>query len=386
MNKKTVSIILFVLFSLVVFSNQLSLIEIPTIDSELLSIVSEEGYEITEIKENSTQLIIPFDEFSKFKEKYNAVFVFENADDIFSEYFNLNLETESVYHTYEQMEKVMDELVKNHSEFISKHTIGKSYEGREIWALKITAEYDEFSEHKPAVLFMGGHHAREWISVEVPIELAVYIAENYKSDKSITDYVNNYEIWIIPMVNPDGVVYSQNNYKYWRKTRRPVSNTAFGVDPNRNYGYHWGETGASSYPSSDTYKGEKPFSENCTQAVRDLAYEKKFVASISYHSYGELILYPYSYTNNVMAPDFEELKKVAEEMAKYNNYNPIVSAGLYPAAGDSDDWLYSEIGTFAFTYELAKSFIPNDYQVAEICEVNIKSAVSLLDQIDMILK
>jgi hypothetical protein len=87
-----------------------------------------------------------------------------------------------------------------------------------------------------------------------------------------------------------------------------------------------------------------------------------------------------------MAPDFEELKKVAEEMAKYNNYNPIVSAGLYPAAGDSDDWLYSEIGTFAFTYELAKSFIPNDYQVAEICEVNIKSAVSLLDQIDMILK
>jgi carboxypeptidase T len=121
---------------------------------------------------------------------------------------------------------VIEELQKDYPEIAKKFVIGKSYEGREITGIKISDNVKE-DEEEPSALFMGAHHSREWISIEVPIAIAQYLLENYNSDSKIRELVDNNEIFIIPIVNPDGVEYSMNEYKYWRKTRRPVGTSFF---------------------------------------------------------------------------------------------------------------------------------------------------------------
>jgi murein tripeptide amidase MpaA len=122
--------------------------------------------------------------------------------------------------------------------------------GRDIWALKVSDNPDK-NEAEPAALLMGAHHAREWPSIEVPMATAKKLLEEYETSAEIKELVDNREIWIVPMVNPDGVVYSMEKSRYWRKNRRNNGGT-FGVDLNRNYGYQWGSVGASSSGSSDT--------------------------------------------------------------------------------------------------------------------------------------
>ncbi|MCK9225698.1 MAG: M14 family metallopeptidase [Candidatus Muirbacterium halophilum] len=365
------------------FSDGFSIVRIYFKDKDELNNIVNFGLEIENMEKNSFISILNDKDIDILKSKHK-IEVLSNADSIFDSFRGRDIKSESVYHTYEECNKVIEELVKDYSDIAKKFVIGKSYEGREITGIKISDNVNE-DEQEPSALFMGAHHAREWISIEVPIALAQYLLENYKTDQSIKNLVDQNEIFIIPIINPDGVEWSMKEYKYWRKTRRPIG-TSFGVDPNRNYSYHWGETGASSSAWNDTFKGEKAFSENCTKALRDFALWRKFDVSISYHSYGEDILYPYSYSNTVNAPDHDYLKKISHAMAEKNGYNAIKSADLYPAAGDSDDWLYSELGTFAFTFELATSFIPYDTQVDGICMKNVDSAIVLLEKIPEILE
>lgn len=163
-------------------------------------------------------------------------------------------------------------------------------------------------------------------------------------------------------------------------------NPADGTDPNRNYGWHWG--GASTNWSSETFQGVAPFSEPETQAVRDLLNEHHFIAGISYHSYGELVLYPFGYASGIAAPDQIALSELASDMANSipglysGHYTPQSSWVLYPCTGTTDDYAYGNYGIFSYTIELATEFIPNASQVAQICEDNLQAPLIMLDRIN----
>ncbi|UCF05104.1 MAG: immune inhibitor A [bacterium] len=254
-----------------------------------------------------------------------------------------------LYHTYDEMNVVLDALVSTYPTLARLDTLGTSIEGRLIRAIKISDNAGT-DEDEPEVLIMGCHHAREIMSVDVPLRLAQYLLDNYGTSSEITGLVEGREIWIAPMINPDGHVYVQNNHsdpwwQWWRKNRRDNGDGSFGVDPNRNYSYMWGydDIGSSPSPSSEVYRGTAPFSEPETQAVRDFCAGRSFTLALSYHTYGELILFPWGYAP-IYTDDHELFITLADSLRRGNDYTPGCTAMdvLYPTNGDTGDWAYGE--------------------------------------------
>jgi hypothetical protein len=263
------------------------------------------------------------------------------------------------FHSALEIETDLRTLERDHPGLARVVEIGESLEKRKIWALKIS-DNAAMEEGEPAVLIMGCHHAREWISVEVPFFFGKYLLESYGASQEVRDLVDAAEIWIVPIVNPDGLEYSIHVYRYWRKNRRANEDGTFGVDINRNYGYRWGfdDIGSSGVPGSDVYRGTGPFSEPETAAVRDLFAGRDFRAAISYHSYAQTILYPWGYATEP-APDDAGLGAIAAEMsALMAAVNGTVythgqaSRQLYTTNGDTVDWTYGLRGAPSFTIEL----------------------------------
>lgn len=239
--------------------------------------------------------------------------------------------------------------------------MGLSIEGREIPGVKITLSPSADHKDRPDVLFVGGHHAREWISVEVPLRLAEYLVAN---EGHAGELAGRHEIWIFPLINPDGYVYSQTTARLWRKNRRPIPGFVGGVDINRNYGFQFFGPGSSTLPDQPDFRGSGPFSEPETGAVKAFVEGRESAANpitrcLSYHSYSQLILYPWGYTIDA-APDASLLRQIAVEMGsrikavRGNAYTPTQSNSplLYPTNGTLDDWAYGEKGILAFPIEL----------------------------------
>src|SRR5512141_814265 len=155
------------------------------------------------------------------------------------------------YHSTLELETDLRILERDHPGLASVREIGETLEKRKIYALKIS-DNASADEHEPAALFVGCHHAREWISVEVPFLFGRFLLENYDLSQEVRDLVDASEIWIVPIANPDGLEYSIHVYRYWRKNRRANVDGTFGVDINRNYGYAWGfdNVGSSGQPGS----------------------------------------------------------------------------------------------------------------------------------------
>jgi len=294
-----------------------------------------------------------------------------------------------LYHTYAELDSELHQLATANPQIARVASIGKSIEGRELWAIKIS---DNVAQDEPesTVVFVGGHHAREWISVDVPFLLAKYLLNQYGTDTMATRLVNQTEIWIVPMVNPDGHQYSVTSQRLWRKNRRNNGDGTFGVDLNRNYSYQWGGPGSSGDTFSDTYRGTGPFSEPETAAVRDFLQQNRPSGLISYHNFSQLILYPWGHTNNP-APDKTLLNNFAVAMADrirvvHNvSYTPEQSSDLYLASGDTTDWLYGVLGVPCFTIELRpRSTFPGfelpDSEIAPTFEENLPAALYLIDR------
>jgi carboxypeptidase T len=264
----------------------------------------------------------------------------------------------AAYHSAETLESDLHQLAESQPEIAELHEIGRSLENRPIWALRIGERRG--SEHK--LLFMGCHHAREWISVEVAYLLAEHLVTG-ANQAPVRDWLQRGEIWVAPMVNPDGHEFSRTQNRLWRKNRRQNPDGSIGVDPNRNYGYMWGtlDVNTSSHvPRDETYVGPRAFSEPETQAVRNVVARELFRGVITYHSFSQLILYPWGYTNEPAPNAFAGLKmaEVAKRMAQLIQgvhgtvYTPEQSSQLYPTAGDTTDWTYGEYGIPSFTIEL----------------------------------
>ena len=268
-------------------------------------------------------------------------------------------------------------------------------ENRPIWALRI----GERNGSARKLLFMGCHHAREWIAVEVPYMLAGYLVNN-ASENPVKQWLAKGEIWVAPMVNPDGHEFCRTHDRLWRKNRRPNPDGSVGVDPNRNYGYMWGTVDnntTSHVPSDETYIGPSAFSEPETRAVRDLVAHEHFRGVITYHSYSQLILYPWGYTNAPISvpADRKKITTLARRMQTLIRgvhgvtYTPMQASQLYgvPVAGDTTDWTYGTYAIPSFTIELrpgahnAGGFILPANQIQPTWEENNPAALEFIGKL-----
>jgi carboxypeptidase T len=296
------------------------------------------------------------------------------------------------FHSYVELEQDLFALEDSYPQIASLSIIGESLEGRNIYALKISDNV-HLDESEAEVIFIGCHHAREWISVEIPFLFAQYLVENYSTDAQIKDLVDQSEIWIVPLLNPDGLQYSIHFYRYWRKNRRDNGDGTYGVDLNRNYDYMWGydDEGSSPYTDSDVYRGPSAFSEPETRAIRELFAQRNFQALISFHSYSQVILYPWGYTDQP-APDDALLDQIAAEMssriqAVNGTFYDYGQAGesFYLTNGDTTDWSYGVYGIPSYTIELPPidylngGFFNAEEEIQPIFDDNLPAMLYLID-------
>ncbi len=289
------------------------------------------------------------------------------------------------YMTLEEINAYIDSLCAARSDLVSsKVSIGQTIEGRETWAFKIS-DNPNIDEDEPELLYTAAIHAREVITPLVLIHFIEHLLTNYDTSPEIADLVNNRELWFILCCNPDGYYFNEviapGGGGMWRKNRRYVVGSEWGIDLNRNFGYMWGydNFGSSSNPSSETYRGTGPFSEPESQNLRDFTLAHEFKASIYYHSYGNKILYPWDYIDNP-CPDQRLYGVLSDSLSTYNSYAAGQSGILmYPVNGSSSDWNYANFMDtdnkhMAFLFEVGTIndyFWPPLFRIPELVSVNL---------------
>lgn len=259
------------------------------------------------------------------------------------------------YKNPQEIEDILQEYHQNYPQLTKLVSIGKSLEGRDIWALKISdnAETDEHLS-EPAVLFNSMHHAREIMTPEVSLDIIEYLLSNYATDQKVSNWINSNEIWIIPMFNVDGNNKMWNYDSWWRKNTRG----GYGVDLNRNYPTGWNScNGSSGSESSQTYRGPHPASEPETQAMMNFVAKVRPVFNISYHSYSELVIYPYG-CEPKRAQTKEVVEPIGKKIAKLVDYSPGTAWELlYNADGGDIDWMYDAYQVIPFVIELNSRWV-----------------------------
>jgi carboxypeptidase T len=303
------------------------------------------------------------------------------------------------FHNDAETRAQIDATVAAHPDLISRTPIGTSYEGRELWAVKISDNV-AVDEGEPEVLFTAGQHAREHLTVEMALYLIDELTSKYATDARVKGIVDSREIWIVPNVNPDGSEYdiAPGTYRSWRKNRQPnPGSSAVGTDLNRNWGFRWGCCGGSSGMFAfETYRGPSAFSAPETQRLRDFILSRviggvqQIRASIDFHSYSELILWPFGHTRadvttGMTRDDHDTFEALATSMARSNGYFAEQSSDLYITDGAIDDWLWGANGVFAFTFEMypqgnaAPGFYPPDEAIGRETKRNREAALLLLE-------
>jgi carboxypeptidase T len=273
---------------------------------------------------------------------------------------------DEAYHNYAEMTAEIQQVTAAHPDLVSYFSIGQSYEGRELWAAKISDNV-AVDEDEPEVLFLGLHHAREHLTVEMTLYILNLLTGQYGIDPQVTELVNTREVYILFNVNPDGGEYdiATGAYRSWRKNRQPNPGSSYvGTDLNRNYGYKWGCCGGSSgLPYSETYRGSAAFSTPEMARVRDFINSRvvdgkqQLKTSITFHTYAELILWPYGYTYtdvpaDMTQDDYNVFVAMGQAMAATNGYTAQQGSDLYITDGTYEDWAYGVHKIFAYTFEM----------------------------------
>ncbi|CAK8691131.1 unnamed protein product [Clavelina lepadiformis] len=279
-----------------------------------------------------------------------------------------------VYHTYDEIVQWANDVANQYPLLAKYEKFGDSYEGREIPRLTLGT-----SASNPIVLIDCGIHAREWIS---PAFCQCYVnrmLSQYGVDTGVTAAMQSLTFVVLPVLNADGYAYSHTDDRMWRKTRRDNGGFCKGVDPNRNFDANWAGPGSSASPCSETYYGPSVASEPLTQALQNFVLSNKgnIKAYITFHSYGQVFIYPYSYAVQD-APNKAELDAVAANSAaaiesvnrKAYTYGPGYES-MYLAAGGSDDFSLDQGATLSYTIELRDTgrygFLLPESQIADSC-------------------
>jgi hypothetical protein len=308
-----------------------------------------------------------------------------------------------VYRSYDDSLRgipvLLDSLARTNPR-IHLDTLGLTLGGRPILAVKI-GEPDD-SPSRPNVLFMATYHAREWAATEMALRLIHYLSTSPAPGPRVDSLVRRRDIWVVPVVNPDGYQYTFTTDRLWRKNRRPNTDGTYGVDLNRNHAEHWGadEVGSSSFAWAETYRGPFAESEVETQAIAAFHRAHVPVIAVSYHTFTGLILWPWGDDFGRITGDdgiFRALggtdvrPAVRDNLpgSERNHYHPAWGWNLYPTNGEYTDWAYATFGTIAFTPELTSGFDNNGYygfefpdneqRLARMFEDNLPFALDLLD-------
>ncbi len=359
------------------------------------------------------------------------------------------------YFDYNTMTSYLKNLEQRFPDLMYLFSIGRTYEGREIWCAKLSDNVRTIDDGNPGsepnALLVGAHHGNEWISYETALYVLTYLLEFYghgcDNGTAATYLMDNREIYIVPMLNADGTQYAHETDRGWRKNREPnyiydkapgnfiepdLVPSSYGTDINRNYGWMWHELGGSNIviANGGTYRGppdnvdddgdaiiqvdirngilpgpdegvdedpwdgidndgdgevdEDPaggFSTRETQAIRELGDSVEFPVSITYHSYSELILWPWGFESEA-PPDGPDLEQLGTRMAEMNGYRPMQGYELYPVTGEFDDWFYSQYGTFSYTFEIGKRHTIPAEEILEHTRTNIEPAKYLIYSAD----
>ncbi|AJE83563.1 MULTISPECIES: M14 family metallopeptidase [Streptomyces] len=313
---------------------------------------------------------------------------------------------DSGYHTYDEALKAIDEAVAAHPDILSKQVIGKSHEGRDLLAVKISDNVKD-DEDEPEVLFTHHQHAREHLTVEMALYLIDEFGGKYGSDEAIKKAVDGREIWIVPDLNPDGGEYdiTGGEYQMWRKNRQPNEGSQeIGTDQNRNWDFKWGCCGGSSEdPGAEDYRGAAPESAPEVKVVSDFVRSRvvggkqQITAAIDFHTYGELVMWPWGWTQDEVTDgmtqdDIDTFKAIGKDMAASNDYTPQQDSALYTTDGAIDDYLWGDQKIFAYTYEMypgdsgSDGFYPPDEVIEKETARNRESVLKLLDNADCMYK
>ena len=259
----------------------------------------------------------------------------------------------------------MDALAADHPNLMQTQVIGQSVQGRDIVAARVTAGAPGVADGtRPAVLFIGLQHAREWISGEVPRRLLLSLLAGYGVDPDTTRLLDTTELWFLPVANPDGYELTfEPGRRLWRKNVADNDGDGDvgvrdGVDINRNLPDHWAfaPMGSSNVPADLTYRGRAAASEPETRALVDLGSRLRFRFIVNYHSFGKKLLYPIGWQEQTPTADQPIYTALAGTPVTpaIPGFKPMLSADLYPTNGETMSWAHAGVGTLAFTVELGE--------------------------------
>jgi murein tripeptide amidase MpaA len=258
------------------------------------------------------------------------------------------------YHTLEEIYKNLDDLARQYPDKVRTVVGGRTYEGRQIKGVIVS-----FKANNPGIFIEGGIHAREWISPATVMYILHQLLTN--SDPDVRALAESHDWYIFPSFNPDGYAYTHTTNRMWRKTRKPYGLLCTGSDPNRNWGYKWRTGGSSSNPCSETYAGSAAFSDIETKSMSEYieSIRDKFYAYISFHSYSQLLMFPYGHTRDHLENYEEELaigKKAISGLKKRYGTSYVtgnIAETIYVASGSTCDYIKGIYGKpLSYTYEL----------------------------------
>jgi len=273
----------------------------------------------------------------------------------------------SVYRELYEIENKIDDIitssVNQNTGYITKTIIGQSYEGRDIWAIKLSSVNTTNPNPKPAIVINGCQHAREWITPMATTYLIEHLPELYYYDDDFNIFLNELDVYIIPVVNPDGYVYTWEQDRWWRKNRQiNIDSDCIGTDLNRNWDFDWnGEESTSQDPCSYIYVGSGPFSALETSVVSQyISSIPNLVNHIDVHNYSSLIVGPWA-SSDEPTEDNDEIFCLGTQMqsavSNTNDYPYLFGTGtvndlLYLISGGMVDWIYGGLSSLSFLYEL----------------------------------
>lgn len=259
-----------------------------------LSVIRDRGGEIIERSGKYLTVEGTPSMFSSLESRGMDVEVVDQVDDEGMKYPDTGQETDypfaDHYPSVDELYSWYDNLTTEYPDLVEKHKYGKSYEGRDLWAVEISSNQDTKVEEKPGVLIDGGIHAREWSGPQVSAYYMWRILDEHDTNETINWLVNNRRLFVVPMTNPDGYGYDGNGdlnaTQRWRKNRNESvgSTDNVGVDLNRNWDIDFGGAGTSDDPSSDQYHGEGPFSEYETYHLKEFILEQDINSYHNLHS------------------------------------------------------------------------------------------------------
>ena len=308
------------------------------------------------------------------------------------------------YHDLGETAKELAALQFEHPGLVSRLTLGSSSQGRPLWAVKISDNVI-LDENEPEVLIVAGQHGREHLSVEMALYVARELATGYGRDPRVSRLLDSREVWIAVDVNPDGSAYdtATGRQRYWRKNRqREKAGDPIGVDLNRNWAFRWGCCGGSSgSPRSSAYRGAAPFSALEARLLRDFVASRvvggvqQIRAAVDFHTYSELVMWPYGYTRRDVAPGLGEDDQAAfaalgRQMAATNGYRATQQSSLYITDGTMLDWLWATHRIHAWAFELypraagRRGFYPPASVIERETARNREAMLALLDTADCI--